>query len=52
MGNPNPRLIFYYSIMNKVLEFRSSTQNAELKCLDEVDRKTQRECARFTFAIM
>ena len=34
----------------KVLQIRpSSTQNAELARLDELDRKTQRECAHFTF---
>jgi hypothetical protein len=34
----------------KVLQVRSSpAQDAELKRLDELDRKTQRECAPFTF---
>ena len=34
----------------KVLQIRPSpAQNAELARLDEVDRKTQRECAYFTF---
>ncbi len=34
----------------KVLQVRPSpTQDAELKRLDELDRKTQRECAFFTF---
>jgi hypothetical protein len=34
----------------KVLQIRPShAQNAELARLDELDRKTQRECTHFTF---
>ena len=34
----------------KVLQIRlSPAQNAELARLDELDRKTQRECTNFTF---
>ena len=34
----------------KVLQIRPSpAQNAELACLDELDRKTQKECAHFSF---
>ncbi len=34
----------------KILQVRPSlAQNAELKRLDELDRKTKRECTSFTF---
>jgi hypothetical protein len=37
----------------KVLQIRpSAAQNAELARLDELDRKTQRECAHLLFKIL
>ncbi len=40
------QVFFHYLIINKVLQVRlSSPQNAELKCLDELDKKTEREDA-------